>query len=117
MAVEQPLVIRPAGWTPATVASEWRDDAGRHRLVTKRDDATGRIAGNEHGPSFEYQPPTTMGTAGLQHATVRTPTVTVTLRAADFGMTREELARVVAATFSPQHQPPARRLHLPGGST
>lgn len=118
MAVSLPLVIRPAGWTPATVAREWRDERGRHRVVAKRDDLTGRIAGNDRGPSVEYQPPTTMGTAGLQHATVRPPTVRVTLRASQFGLTVDQLSRVVAATFSPLHQQPARQgLVIPGGSS
>lgn len=110
--IPAPLVIMPKGWTPATVRREWRDERGRHRVTYKRDDATGRIAGNDRGAGYEYNPPTTMGTAGIQHAVMRIPAVRVQLSASRFGLTVEQMRAVVARKFSAPNRP-SSGLYLP----
>lgn len=93
--MDQPLLIMPKGWTPASRSREWRDDRGWHRVTVRTDDATGKTAGNNYGNSYEYLRPD-----GIQHARVRPPTVKYTLRASDFGLSVEEMRAVVALKFS-----------------
>jgi hypothetical protein len=110
--VDAPLLIVPAGFRPEQITRQDRDRSGRRVETTyKRRADTGRIGGYEHRPA------TTMGTAGMQNATVCPPTVTRQIRASDFGLTVEEMRRVVEATGALLTRPkPHGGLILPGGT-
>lgn len=84
--IPAPLLMFPRGITKDTKTVQARDAQGKRiKHVVRRDqDHGGRWGGFE-----------TFKPDDSNDATIRPVTVTVTLRAADFGMTKHELARVL----------------------
>lgn len=95
--IPAPLLMMPRGFVKDERTVEGRDATGRRtKTVHKRDqDHGGRWGGFEH-----YKPDTS------NDATIKPVTVTYTLRAADFGMTKHQLAEVL--TRCPIFNPPPR---------
>ncbi len=84
--IPAPLLMMPRGFVKDERKVDARDAQGRRILhVHKRDQAHG----GRWGGVETYKPDTS------NDATIKPVTVTVTLRAADFGMTKHELARVL----------------------